>query len=62
MSDTPPWVSVPVYAQHYNADEKTVHKWLEAGLLESFRVGRFIRVRDQPPRPAMQTPTKQPEP
>ncbi len=60
MPEKAPWVSIALYAEHQAADPKTVHKWLEAGLLESYRVGRFIRVRDQPPR--MHTAPKLPEP
>ncbi len=46
----PIWVSISTYAVLYQANRKTVYKWLEAGLLETFRVGRCIRVLNQPPR------------
>lgn len=47
---TPPaWLSIRAYSRLYNADPKTVHKWLEAGHLEFYRVGRFIRIQNQPP-------------
>jgi hypothetical protein len=43
------WLSITLYAQRYSTNRKTVYKWLEAGLLETFRVGRCIRVLNQPP-------------
>jgi hypothetical protein len=50
-SDLPPeWLSVSDYAHCYGVDRDTVHKWLQADLLESFRVGKLIRIRHTPPR------------
>lgn len=45
----PVWVSISTYAVLYDTNRKTVYKWLDAGLLETFRVGRCIRVLNQPP-------------
>jgi hypothetical protein len=52
----PEWVSISLYAQVYSTNRKTVYKWLEAGLLETFRVGRCIRVLNQPPTDRRQAP------
>lgn len=49
---TPGWLSITAYSRHYGADRKTVHKWLAAGLLNSYRVGRFIRVENTRPKPS----------
>jgi hypothetical protein len=46
---TPLWVRISEYAILYSTNRKTVYKWLEAGLLDQFRVGRCIRVRNVPP-------------
>lgn len=46
---TPEWVSITAYALQFSVTRKTVYKWLEAGLLDTFRVGRCIRVLNQPP-------------
>ena len=45
----PAWVSITAYAALQAVSRKTVYKWLEAGLLITYRVGRLIRVRNQPP-------------
>lgn len=44
------WISITRYSEAYGADRKTVHKWLASGLLEFYRVGRFIRIKHQPPK------------
>jgi uncharacterized protein YggL (DUF469 family) len=43
------WLSIAAYGRCYSADRKTVRKWLEGGLLITFRVGRVIRIKNQPP-------------
>lgn len=43
------WVSVTVYAETYSVDARTVRKWIAAGLVETFRIGRLIRVENVPP-------------
>ncbi len=51
--ETPPvWVSVRRYCELYAVNRKTVYKYLEAGLLPSWQVGRILRVQNQPPQPA----------
>lgn len=45
----PVWVSIKDYAAIYGVHRKTVHKWLDAGLLDTYRVGRCIRVKHQLP-------------
>lgn len=44
------WVSISRYALIYGVSRRTVHKWLRAQLLETYRVGWLVRVRNQPPR------------
>lgn len=48
-AETRLWVSIRTYAQQHETSRKTVYKWMEAGLVDIFRVGRFIRVKNQPP-------------
>jgi hypothetical protein len=43
------WISLAAYARLYGVHRNTVHKWLEAGLLVTYRVGHVIRVKDAPP-------------
>lgn len=45
----PEWVSITAYALQFSVNRKTVYKWLEAGLLDTIRIGRCIRVLNQPP-------------
>lgn len=50
--DTDPpseWLTIRRYALTYGANRKTVFKWLDQGLLEWYRVGFFLRVKNQPP-------------
>lgn len=57
---TPPaWISITLYSQKHGVDRKTVHKWLAAGLVESYRVQRLIRVKDAPPKERRHTPRKE---
>lgn len=44
-------MSISAYARAYGVDRSTVYKWLDAGLLVTYRVGRLIRVKHQPPLP-----------
>ena len=46
----PIWLSISAYARVWGIDRATVYKWLAAGLLDHYRVGRCIRVKDQQPR------------
>lgn len=43
------WLSISAYARTYHVDRKTVYKWLDAGLLETFRVDKVIRIANHPP-------------
>jgi excisionase family DNA binding protein len=54
------WVSISGYARIYGVDRSTVYKWLEAGILDAYRVGRCIRLKNQPPHPI--GPTRKPAP
>lgn len=48
--DPPPlWVSIRTYAQQHETTRQTVYKWIEAGLIDTWRVGQVIRVKNQPP-------------
>jgi excisionase family DNA binding protein len=48
-SDVALWVSITQYAEIHSVSRPTVYKWLDAGLLESYRVGGVIRIRTSPP-------------
>jgi hypothetical protein len=43
------WLTRRAYAVKYGVSRRTVWKWLDAGILESFRVGTLTRIRDLPP-------------
>lgn len=43
------WLSIQAYGRTFGVTAHTVYKWLEAGLLESYRVGRCVRIKNQPP-------------
>jgi excisionase family DNA binding protein len=45
----PDWVSVTTYARIYGVDRATVYKWLREKLLDTYRVGRVLRVRNLEP-------------
>lgn len=47
---TPAWLSISAYSRLYQVDRKTVRKWLDAGLLKTFRVHSVIRVANTPPK------------
>ena len=44
------WLSITQYARAYGLDRSTVKKLLDVGLLDSYKVGRVIRVKNQPAR------------
>jgi excisionase family DNA binding protein len=48
-TETTIWLCVTDYACVYNVDRSTVYKWLDAGLLETYRVGRVVRIKNKPP-------------
>lgn len=43
------WISIRAYCARYDVNRKTVYKYLDAGLLASWQVGRVLRVEDCPP-------------
>jgi hypothetical protein len=45
----PEWVSTVAYGRIYGIDARTVRKWVDAGLLQTYRVKQTIRVRNVPP-------------
>lgn len=49
-ADTAPeWLSITDYAFRYGVDRSTVYKWLESNLLETYRVGTLVRIKNLPP-------------
>lgn len=56
MSPDTLWVSISAYARIYGIDRSTVYKWLDSGLLTTYRVGKCIRVKHQPPLAARSGP------
>ena len=53
MSTADPWLSISDYARAYGVDRSTVYKFLDAGLLETYRVRLegilVVRIRNVPP-------------
>ena len=49
MSNKPEWVSVSRYCEIYDLHRNTVYKYMDCGLLETWQVGRVLRVRNRPP-------------
>jgi hypothetical protein len=43
------WVCITDYAALYGVDRSTVYKWLNAGLLEVYRIDRVVRIKNKPP-------------
>lgn len=43
------WVSITAYAKAYSLSRPTVYKWIDGQLLTTCRVGKLIRIRNQPP-------------
>lgn len=43
------WLSRAAYAEKYGVSLRTVWKWLDVGALETYRVGKILRIRDLPP-------------
>lgn len=46
------WISISQYARLYGVSRPTVYKWLKAGLLETWKAGRCVRVLNRKPRDA----------
>lgn len=44
----PNWLSVTEYAASYGIDRSTVYKWLAAQLLETYREGTILRIKNLP--------------
>lgn len=55
MRGSTDWLSITAYARIYGVHRNTVQKWLSSHLLVCYRVGRVIRIKDQPP---LEKPTK----
>lgn len=49
-SERDAWISISRYAQLYGVSRPTVYKWLKAGLLETWKVRKVLRVLNQRPR------------
>jgi excisionase family DNA binding protein len=49
VSMEPTWISVRRYCEIYGLSRATVYKYLDSGLLESWQVGRVLRVKNEPP-------------
>lgn len=43
------WVTVTAYAHRFGISRATVYKWLDAKLLETYRLRHVLRVRNLPP-------------
>lgn len=43
------WVSITTYARIHGVSRPTVYKWLDADLLEYFREGGVVRIKNLPP-------------
>lgn len=43
------WLSVSDYARRYGVDRGTVYKWLNAELLDVYKMGLIVRIRNRPP-------------
>lgn len=50
-ADDPPadWISIAEYADRYGVHWHTVSKWVKAGILESYRCAKVVRIRNLPP-------------
>lgn len=46
----PGWLTIKAYCYHYSITRWTLGKWLEAGLLTTYRVGRTVRIKHEPPK------------
>lgn len=42
------WLSVTKYANVYGVDRSTVYKWLSAHLLETYKQGSILRIKNAP--------------
>lgn len=46
---TDQWLCITDYAQQYGVSRPTVYKWMDAGLLVTYRVNSIIRIYNHPP-------------
>lgn len=44
------WVSISAYARIYSVTRVTVYKWIDADLLQWYRVGAVVRIKNLPPK------------
>lgn len=61
MSPEPRWLSITQYAARYNVHRNTVRKWLDGGLLVTYRLEHVIRIQDAPPLGAAPYQPKHPQ-
>lgn len=54
------WLTVNEFADAYSVSRSTVHKWLRAEILEIYRVGALIRIRNLPPNQHIPTQNRRP--
>ena len=57
MSTTDQWLCITDYAAQYGVSRPTVYKWIDAGLVLTFKVDSVIRIYNQPPSPQSSTST-----
>lgn len=43
------WVTISAFARRYGIDRHTVYKWLDARILQTYAVGKLLRIRNLPP-------------
>jgi excisionase family DNA binding protein len=43
------YLSIAGYARTYGISRHTVYKWLEAGVLQTYRVDTLVRIKNVPP-------------
>lgn len=52
------WLSIRAYGRKYAVHRNTVRKWLDAGLLMSYRLDGVLRVQDALPVGAIESPPR----
>lgn len=46
------WVSISAYARTHGVHRNTVAKWVKLGVLDFWKQGKIVRVKNQPPQPS----------
>lgn len=49
MTTPPAYLSIASYARTYGISRHTVYKWLDSGLLQTYRVDTLVRIKNLPP-------------